>query len=364
MKSKDTDFSEDDFYFEDDRDYEGYPGCGVSIPPVCDPLSLLNPDRLSKFNYGGVWSKFDSLNIKSQQDNHRPSIAFINDQRVPIHRRTDLYDYMFSLSDLPGQRDRLLPFVKMSCPYCKTRLDIHQVAEGKSKWDEDEEFEDEVDEYAKVYALEYCRNCRYWRWHDFNVFTSFEEVHHTYKGFLSKFREFDNILPDGFTQEFAQWIRANERRWHTMQPKSLERIVSEIIRSTYQASDVMHVGRPDDGGVDVVFVESQDKKWLIQVKRREKARHGEPVDTVRNLLGTMVLESSNYGMIVSTADHFTFRAYEAAQRAREKGMFIELVDKGKLNRMLDSILPTRPWLDVLKAQYPSIAPEFDEVICE
>jgi hypothetical protein len=266
------------------------------------------------------------------------------------------------LSELPAVRDSALSFLNKHCPYCSSALIIHQIADGESKWDDEENYVEEMEEFAQIYSLEYCSNCLYWRWHDIDVFTSFEGVQHIYKGFISKIKEFDNKLPDGFTQEFARWIRVDERRWHTMHPTSLEKLVSDILRSIYHPAEVIHVGRPDDGGVDVVYAESKDKKWLIQVKRREKSMGGEPVNTVRNLLGTLLLNNSSYGMIFSTADHFTYRAYDAVQRARERGFYIELVDKGKLNRMLDAVLPHNPWLEVLRQEYPSLAQSFDEAI--
>ncbi|HEV2800376.1 MAG TPA: restriction endonuclease [Pyrinomonadaceae bacterium] len=352
----------DEFYFEDDSEYDGYPGCSPSSSPILDPLILLNPDRLRDFQYEGSWQNYDSLQVVAQSLGEPPGKAFINNKRVPINKRTNLYEYMEGLSELPAARDGRLDFLNSQCPYCSTALIVCQSADGESKWDDEDNYIEEMDEFAKVYSLEYCDNCRYWRWHDIDVFTSFAGVEHTYKGYLSKIKEFDSRLPEGFAQEFARWIRADERRWHTMNTKSLEHLVADIFRSTHHPAEVFHVGQPDDGGVDVVFVESENKKWLIQVKRREKATRGESVGTLRNLVGTMVDKDSLYGIIVSTADHFTYRAYEYMRRQREKGFFIELIDKGKLNRMLDSVLPSRPWLNVLEKEYPDIAREFDKAI--
>ena len=52
--------------------------------------------------------------------------------------------------------------------------------------------------------------------------------------------------------------------------------------------------------------------------------------------------------LVSTADHFTYRAYEAVARAKEIGKIIQLIDRGKLNRMLGPMLPDRPWRSIIK----------------
>ncbi len=180
--------------------------------------------------------------------------------------------------------------------------------------------------------------------------------------FLSKLREFDCNLPEGCAADIAQWIRRDPKRWHTITPRQLEKLVADIFRSNFTNAEVSHVGRPDDGGVDVIFVETTNKQWLIQVKRREKPNSSEPVETIRNLLGTMVLENASLGIVVSTADHFTYRAYEATGRAKKCGMIIELIDRKKLDKMLDPVLPDRPWLEVLKREAPEYARLFADKI--
>ena len=145
-------------------------------------------------------------------------------------------------------------------------------------------------------------------------------------------------------------------------PRNLEKLVADIFRANYENAQALHVGRPDDGGVDVIFIDTENRQWLIQVKRRESPGHAEPVETIRNLLGAMVLSKSSLGIVVSTADHFTYRAYEAVGRARECGMRINLIDRKKLDRMLDPILPDRPWLSVLLKEAPEYAKLFAEKI--
>ena len=134
------------------------------------------------------------------------------------------------------------------------------------------------------------------------------------------------------------------------------------MQSVYHPCEAIHVGKPDDGGVDVVLIESNARKWVIQVKGRQNPLVGEPVTTIRNLLGTMVLERATHGMIFSTADHFTLRARQAVEKASKSHFFVELVDKGKLNRLLGSVLPEKPWLTYLQTKYPTIASEIEAEI--
>jgi hypothetical protein len=96
------------------------------------------------------------------------------------------------------------------------------------------------------------------------------------------------------------------------------------------------------------LIDTESQQWLVQVKRRESADRSEGVKTIRDLLGAMVLEKSLKGIVVSTANQFSLRAQQAALRAGQIGMTVKLIDKGILNRMLDPLLPDRPWMEPLE----------------
>lgn len=113
------------------------------------------------------------------------------------------------------------------------------------------------------------------------------------------------------------------------------------------------MGRPDDGGVDIIYIDADDKQWLVQVKRRENPRSTESVSTIRNLLGAMLLQDSRTGIIVSTADHFSYQAYAAVDRAREVGMALRLIDRYALDHMLDGVLQDQPWSSALGQYFPT-----------
>lgn len=131
--------------------------------------------------------------------------------------------------------------------------------------------------------------------------------------------------------------------------------MADVFKANYENAQITHVGKPDDGGVDIKLVESNNNQWLIQVKRREKLNCAEGVCTIRNLLGTLVLEGQTQGIVVSTADHFTLRAQQAAQKSKKLGFNIKLIDKGILNQMLEPVLPDRPWIEVIKSHDSGIA---------
>lgn len=228
------------------------------------------------------------------------------------------------------------------CPYCNEKLYLF-------KQGNEVDFED-----MKLGGLETCLNCNYWSWHYIQgaYIGRWGLDAYFYTVLLGKIREFHDKLPDGCSEEIASWLRRKPDNWHSINPKGLEKFVADVFRANFSTSEVMHVGKPDDGGVDVIYVDADKKQWLIQVKRREKPNSTESVSTIRNLLGTMLLNNSTHGIVVSTADHFSYRAYSTVKRASELGMTIRLIDRAVLDRMLDGLLLERPWLGSLSYAFP------------
>lgn len=95
-----------------------------------------------------------------------------------------------------------------------------------------------------------------------------------------------------------------------------------------------------------LLIDAEKEKWLIQVKRRGSQRNTEGVGTIRDILGAMVVENALKGIVVSTAERFSQDAIQAANAAKagQYRMIVRLVDRGIFDKMLDPILPDRPWL--------------------
>ena len=159
-------------------------------------------------------------------------------------------------------------------------------------------------------------------------------------------KKFDASVPEECAAELALHFRRNEVLWHTLDPRRMERLVADIFKANYRDAEVMHVGKPGDLGVDVFFVSATQEEWLIQVKRRGSANAVEGFETLQRLLGTLVLEGKLRGIIATTAERFSRQLLTQKQRAESRGFTIELLDRGKLNRMLNPLLPRRPWLDL------------------
>lgn len=229
------------------------------------------------------------------------------------------------------------------CPFCHTRL-----------WHGYHEDLDRANDWVETFSVAECPRCAYWHadWYQDLGQGVMGGPTSEWEADLSKLSEFSSIMPDGCHRELSQHLRANPNLWCTLTPKKLEELVADIFRTNYIPCEVMHVGKPGDGGVDVIFVESGEKRWLIQVKRREHLKAAEGVETIRNLLGVMVLEGGQFGAVVSTADHFTYSALKAKQRASEKGYVISLLDRGRLDRMVEPLLPSRQWCNLIRKRKP------------
>lgn len=221
---------------------------------------------------------------------------------------------------------------------------------------------DDHQELTESY-LWYCKNCRFWQ----AEYYSHEEEGSNpesidSKRYISKLKEFDSKLPAGCLSEIAQFIRQRPSVLNSYDPKQFEKLIANVLKANHAYADVTHVGKPADGGVDVFLVDSDQNEWLVQVKRRSDPEKAESVGTVRNLLGAMLQQEKKFGMVVSSADHFSHHAEKAISDVEPQGYTVQLVDKGKVSRLLDPVLPDRPWLQVLKDEITKPAQYFAEKI--
>lgn len=305
--------------------------------PRFRPRMVTMPKHISRSSW-----RYDMLStqILEDMDYEEKNTIYINkriahsDELVQAQIQARWYEFVKSFP-------RKFPLHKQ-CPYCDENL--HQAKQGNEHDIED----------IKIGALETCPNCNYWEWHYIQgtYIGRWSLMAYFYTNLLSKIREFNDELPEGCSEEIASWIRQHPDSWHSINPTGLEKLVADIFRANYERSEVTHVGKPDDGGVDVIYIDSEKNQWLVQVKRRERPTRAEAVTTIRNLLGTMILENSSHGIVVSTADHFSYRAYDAVKRAKERGMIVELINRKVLHQMLSGLLIDRPWLEPLQWAFP------------
>ena len=231
-----------------------------------------------------------------------------------------------------------------SCTYCSTQLiKVENKTLGENR--------------HRDYCLWYCDKCCFWQARIYSSFNACMPPPDNW-AYISKLREFDINLPEGCSEELALYIRRHPNFLHSCDPKGFEKFVADVFRANYTNAEVLHVGKSHDGGVDVLLIDAEKEKWLIQVKRRGSPSPSEGVGTIRDLLGAMHLEEACIGIVVSTTGRFSQPAQKAAVKAGKvrNPVIIRLVDKGIFNEMLDPVLPDRPWRDPIS--------EVDEEISE
>lgn len=228
------------------------------------------------------------------------------------------------------------------CPYCRQFL-------SKAAFQDiaDPSDDDYYSKFSREFQLSICENCKYWEvqsWEygsqcidsPLNIFGSSVAI------------KFESELPPGCSKELAKFIRRNPNFLHEINPKDFELFVADVFRANHKEAEVIHVGKPCDKGVDVIYVDDNSVEWLIQVKRREKANKAEGFSTLQSVLGTLALEGKRHGIIVTSADYFSYHAINAARQAKQQGFTIELIDKGKLDRMISPLLPDAPWSNLFE----------------
>lgn len=224
------------------------------------------------------------------------------------------------------------------CPYCGSEMESAAFKPS----------EEDIDpEGRHSYRLWSCFHCAYWQAYGFEANPDL-----ICTAAASVLERFESRIPDGCYAEWAQSLRADPSRWHSMDPKDMEKLIASIFKANFANAEVLHVGRVGDGGVDVILVEANGTKWLTQVKRREKPGAHEGPDTLRNLVGVMVREGGTYGIVATTADHFSSTAIKEGKAYSRQGYEIRLLDRGKLVRMLGAVLPERPWQPYLDKIFP------------
>jgi hypothetical protein len=256
------------------------------------------------------------------------------------------------------------------CQYCRFKLmrvsdnetvkqPLRPLALGRPTPEQRHFVEHATWDAVNSFMLTWCENCRHWSlaslWASSTERSTWEVSH-----CKAIARRFDLRLPNGCASELAQYYRRKLNRFELVDPKRLELLVCDVFRANFQNAEVVHVGRPGDGGTDAFFVDANRQQWLIQVKRRSQGK--EPFSTVQELAGTLLIENELRGIVVTTALGFSQPAIEAVNKLQRRGIKIELIDRGVLNRMLSPLLPRHPWDEYFKLSQPELWPRAKKMI--
>lgn len=186
--------------------------------------------------------------------------------------------------------------------------------------------------HVKVRA---CPNCGWWESENFTYLETGPGSSYDSYTFLRRacLREFAIIDDEAPLDALRFHLCKNPKDLNRISPKKLELLVGSVF-SDYFSCEVIHVGGPRDGGFDLFLILS-DNPAVVQVKQRIDPKKTEPVSSIREFLGAMVLSQKEIVFFVSSAAKFSKQAQDAAKRAEflciEK---LEIIDATRLMDIL------------------------------
>ena len=83
--------------------------------------------------------------------------------------------------------------------------------------------------------------------------------------------------------------------------------------------EIKLVGKSHDGGKDLILLNGENQTF-VQVKRRTQANKVEGVSCIRDLIGASIIGEAKACVFVTTANHFSKPAQDAAKKVVEKNI--------------------------------------------
>ena len=172
------------------------------------------------------------------------------------------------------------------CIFCDTKLSIS----GEPDW------------------ILYCSNidCGWWLHFPPPKPAGFKTIDASAKWAIAKkFLIGDKDIP---LNDLAFYLAQHPKSMVHTDSKAFEKLVCSLMNEHFGPTEFVHVGRPKDGGKDLIGVLNEKITTFVEIKRREKIFTAESVKTVRGLLGVMAREGVKKGLVVSTAEKFSDEA--------------------------------------------------------
>jgi restriction system protein len=224
----------------------------------------------------------------------------------------------------PQENNRELFFEKRGfCPFCKCSLEaihVNSLVDVSTlvgvEWHKSEDIWE-------------CEKCGWWEYSFYSYMNDDSDLGVNYKDWeltvnsatLKEFEIGSNSIP---IEVLKSYLSKNEYEIFHIHHKKMEELVASIFREHYDC-EVKIVGKSNDGGVDLILINS-DEPTIVQVKRRMDRRKTESVKEIRDLIGATLLSDSRKCIFVTTADHFS----ESAINTRDCALTKSIVDSFEL----------------------------------
>lgn len=121
-------------------------------------------------------------------------------------------------------------------------------------------------------------------------------------------------------------IHLNESRF--------KELVRDVFKNYYDC-EIEHVGGPNEKGSDLFLINSNNPK-LLQIKRYSSLGLIEDIKPVKELVGSLILNKINNGILVTSAETFSNSAIEITKSGalEEHKIELTLMDRDNFLKML------------------------------
>ena len=149
---------------------------------------------------------------------------------------------------------------------------------------------------------------------------------------LKKYEIGDYTVP---IESLIKELQNNQQKIEAIHHKKMEEMVQYVFQSHFNC-EVKHIGKSHDGGIDLLLINS-NSPIAIQVKRRQSLNKIEPVNLIRELIGSTLLAGLKDCIYVTTASKFSFEAEKAREQAIERKLVntFELFDRKRFFEIMD-----------------------------
>ncbi|MDE7327661.1 MAG: restriction endonuclease [Lachnospiraceae bacterium] len=214
------------------------------------------------------------------------------------------------------------------CPFCKKKInnEVYHEMNNNINWCTAVEYEHVVQ----------CPQCGWWEHlYSFSSDDTDQGLRATSSELTQAIlRTYDEDSKSVPVEILNKYIAENPEKIYGINDKKMEELVACVFKD-FMDCDINLVGKSHDGGKDLILLNG-DKQIFVQVKRRTQASKVESVSSIRDLIGASIIGEANACIFVTTADHFSKPAQNAAQKVVEKKVLdsFELIDYHRFVDML------------------------------
>lgn len=236
-------------------------------------------------------------------------------------------DGIVNFKDVNNTLDKLKE-IRGICPFCKEKIEnrIYYKQNNKITWCSAIEYESVVQ----------CTRCGWWE-HSYSF--SSDDIDEGLRASSTELTQAilrtypiasENVPVDVLNRYIAQ----NPERIYGINDKKMEELVASVFKDFIDC-EIKLVGKSHDGGKDLILLNGEEQIF-VQVKRRMQADKVESVSCIRDLIGASILEDAKACIFVTTADHFSKYAQDAAKKVVEKKILesFDLIDYKRFVAML------------------------------